>query len=181
MKRAVVVDDDRPAPSAGSDARLVEIEALFRSEWRALVRLAYLLVDDVGLAEQVVQEAFLRAYRSWTGLRDVTAGPAYLRSAVLNLARSELRHRRVVRERAPLQPVEGLRPDEQVVLGEDRRAVIDAVRALRGRQRECVVLRYFVGLSEAETATELGISVGTVKSHTHRALAAIESSLEDQR
>jgi RNA polymerase sigma-70 factor (sigma-E family) len=150
--------------------------ALFEEHYASLVRLARLLVDDHGSGEEVVQDAFVRMYRRWSRIDDPVR---YLRTAVVNGARSRLRHRAVVRRYVapttrPVAPVE----DEVVVLSEHA-AVANAVRALPRRQRECLVLRYYADLSEAEIATTLGISRGSVKSHASRGIAALGRLLED--
>ena len=81
---------DGPAVEAGDPLAL-----LHRAHYTSLVRLATLVVGDVGVAEQVTQDAFVKLQLRWGGLRDVAKAPAYLRSAVLNGARSQLRRRRV--------------------------------------------------------------------------------------
>jgi RNA polymerase sigma-70 factor (sigma-E family) len=152
--------------------------AAFRQHYEQLVGLARLLVDDRGQAEEVVQEAFARAYASWARLRDHTNPMPYLRTAVVNLARGGLRHRRIVR-RTRLEPVGDTASAESVAAARERgRIVANAVRALPRRQRECVVLRYYLESSTAETATTLGISEGSVKQHLHRALAALGTNLQ---
>jgi len=161
------------------DAALDEtLVGLHRAVYPNLVRLACLLLDDVRQSEEIVQEAFLRARRSWQQ-RGVPASPdAYIRAAVVNLARSQLRRRRVVRRRAlPFQP-HGISAEDVVLLREDQREVLSALRALSSRQRACLVLRYWADLSEAEIAATLGISTGSVKTHSHRGLAALEKRLE---
>jgi RNA polymerase sigma-70 factor (sigma-E family) len=151
----------------------------FREQWVPLVRLAVMLVDDRGLAEELVQEAFARTQRTGDRLRDPAALPAYLRSTVLNLARSRLRRRRVARRYHPPGDIAAASPEELLVLSEEHREVVAALRRLPERQRECVVLRFYLELSEAEIAAALGISVGSVKSHSHRAIAALAAALED--
>jgi len=159
----------------------LDLEAVYRSEYRSLVRLAALLLDDVATCEEVVQDAFVRTWHRPPLLRDPDRLSAYLRSAVLNRARSQLR-RRAVRRRhlAPVpEPSEGA---ESTAMAHDPdRAVLAALRALPDRQREVLVLRYYLDLSEAEIAATLGISAGSVKTHAHRGLAALAERLEDLR
>ena len=147
-----------------------DLAALHRQHYRSLVRLAALL-GDRGAAEEVVQDAFVRVYLAGDRVREPLA---YLRRAVVNGARSSLRRRRV-REQAPLTVVRDVLP------GEDHSDVVAALRRLPVRQRECLVLRYYLDLSEAEIAAALGISAGSVKTHSHRGLAALEKTLEDER
>jgi len=152
--------------------------ALYRAHHRDLVRLATMLVDDQGTAEEAVQDAYVAlARRGPGGLDDPQA---YLRTAVLNNARSTLRKRRV--RRRHLRSVERDRSapaaDQAVLLDEDARAVLAALDQLSERQREVLVLRYWSELSEAEIAATLGISAGSVKTHAHRGTAALARILE---
>ncbi len=166
------------AGRAGPDPWLVE---LYRSDYRHLVRLATLLVDEQGEAEEVVQDAFVatsRAHRSGA-VRDPAATSAYLRSAVANGARSRLRKRRVRRRhlRSVSPPPTSPPADVGVLAAEATDEVLAALRTLPDRQRAVLVLRYYGDLSEAEIAETLGISAGTVKTHAHRGLAALEDRL----
>jgi len=152
--------------------------ALHRAHHRDLVRLATLLVDDQGSAEEAVQDAYVAlARRGPAGVEDPEA---YLRTAVVNNARSALRKRRVRRDH--LRSVERTRAepgaDQAVLLDEDARRVLAALDELSQRQREVLVLRYWADLSEAEIATALGISAGSVKTHAHRGIAALARILE---
>ena len=152
--------------------------ALFEEHYGSLVRLARLLVDDRGSGEEVVQDTFVRVYRRWSRIDDPVR---YVRTAVVNGARSRLRHRAVVRRYvAPTMRATPAVEDEVVRLAE-RAAVADAVRALPRRQRECLVLRYYADMSEAEIAATLGISAGSVKSHSSRGIAALGRALGDGR
>jgi len=141
---------------------------LHRAEYRSLVRLAAVL-GDRAVAEEIVQDAFVRTHVAGARVRDPLA---YVRRAVINGARSSLRRRRV-RERAAW-------PEAGVALPEDHREVIDALRRLPRRQRECLVLRYYLDLSEADIAAALGISTGSVKQHSHRGLAALQIALKEE-
>lgn len=137
-----------------------------------LVRLAFALTGDWSLAEELGQEAFVRAWRSWGTIRRKQSAPAYLRATVINLARTSLRQRlreiRAWREVAIPRQAEAVSPD-----------VLQALARLPQRKRACVVLRYYLDLSEADTAAALGISVGTVKSQTARALQRLRPLLAD--
>ena len=152
--------------------------ALYRAHHRDLVRLATLLVDDQGSAEEAVQDAFVAmARRGPHGLDDAAA---YLRTAVLNNARSALRKRRVRRRhlRSVEPPAVAPGADQAVLLDEDARAVLAALGRLSERQREVLVLRYWAELSEAEIARTLGVSAGAVKTPAHRGTAALARILE---
>ncbi len=180
----VGVGTTRDMPSDGGAAAHSADDVLGRAyveHYGSLVGLARLLLDEKGAAEEVVQEAFARTYDGWKRLRRPDDPLPYLRRAVVNLARGRLRRRIVARaHRAPL-PRDGASAESLVVIDEARRAVLAAVSSLPARQRACVVLRYYLECSTAEAAAALGISEGSVKTHLHRALAALASRLEDLR
>jgi RNA polymerase sigma-70 factor (sigma-E family) len=166
---------DEPA----GPAPVRDLAATYREHYRSLVRLASLLVDDVGRCEEIVQDAFVKVWRRPPNLSGDDRLPAYLRSAVLNGARSHLRHRGVERRhlRAVASPPEA--PDATST--GDEAQVLSALRSLPDRQREVLALRYYLDLSEAEIAATLGISPGSVKTHAHRGLATLAQQLEDLR
>ncbi|WP_326943637.1 SigE family RNA polymerase sigma factor [Amycolatopsis sp. NBC_01307] len=157
----------------------VDLADLFRAHRPGLVRLAVLLLGDRGLAEDVVQDAFVALFKRWP-LDDPAGAGGYLRVSVVNGARSaqrraalRLRHRKA--EQAERD--DGPPADAEALLDEEHREVIAAVRQLPRRQREVLVLRYWSGLSEAEIADTLGVSRGTVKTCASRALAKLEGQL----
>jgi RNA polymerase sigma-70 factor (sigma-E family) len=150
---------------------------LYRDHRLRLVRLAVLLVDDPGTAEDVVQEAFAGLHRHWAGLRDEAAALAYLRAAVVNGSRSVLRRRRTARDYVPPHQVNARSAESLALLSAEHQAVVDALGTLPPRQREVLVLRYYGGLSEAEIAEATGISRGTVKSTASRALDAVQRAM----
>ncbi len=165
----------REAPPPGADEA---VTALYVAHYRGLVRLAALLLDDVGAAEEVVQDAYVRMHSSWHRIRDPQSAAGYLRTTVVNLARSRLRHRQVVRRHAPA-PLPDLPSAEQGALDRlEHDRVVAALRTLPGRQRECLVLRYYGDLSEAQIAEAMRISTGAVKSHASRGMAALRAALE---
>lgn len=155
------------------------LEQLYAAHWRSLVRLSVLLVRDQGVAEEVVQDAFVAVHARWSRLRDPGRALAYLRQTVVNRSRSALRHRAVVeRHAATLRTVDS--PDSTP--DSDRREVVlDALRALPQRQREVLALRYYLDLSEADIAEALGISRGAVKSHASRGAAALRELLQEDQ
>jgi RNA polymerase sigma-70 factor (sigma-E family) len=147
---------------------------LFVAHFRGLVRLAALLgADD---PEDVAQEAFARLHGSIGRLRDPGAGLPYLRTTVVNLSRSRLRHLRIVRRGVPGAP-DVASAEHSAVLREDHREVVHALLLLPPRQREVLVLRYWLDLSEAEIADAMRISRGAVKSHAARGIATLETML----
>ena len=157
-----------------------DIELLFRREASALLGMMVAFLGDRAAAEDVVQEAFARVQRAWPGV-DPDRASAYLRSTAFNLARSGLRRRAVAGRYRPDRAAPGAGADDRVVLADDQRAVIDALRRLPVRQRECVTLRYYLDLTDADIGATLGISRNSVKTHLRRGLAALARTLEDHR
>jgi RNA polymerase sigma-70 factor (sigma-E family) len=158
------------------------VEQLYAAHYRRLVRLAVLLVRDVGTAEEVVQDAFVSMHGRWSRLREPEKALAYLRQSVVNGSRSVLRHRGVVSRHEAAHPAtDDHQPgaDEAVLAADRRSQVLDALRELPARQREVLALRYYLDLSEADIATTLGISRGAVKSHASRGAAALRILLEN--
>jgi RNA polymerase sigma-70 factor (sigma-E family) len=157
------------------------IIAMYITEYRSLVRMSVVLVGDVPTAEEVVQESFIAMYGAWRRLRDIDKAVGYLRRSVVNRSRSVLR-RRIVADRLAPRPEADMPSAEQGAITRlERRAVIAALRSLPARQREAVMLRYYLDLSEEEVASAMKISRGAVKSHTARAKAALRSVLELER
>jgi RNA polymerase sigma-70 factor (sigma-E family) len=158
-----------------------ELVDLYRAHYRSLVRLAALLLDDRAASEEVVQDAFVKLHQRWDRVVDPAKRVAYLRSIVLNGARSRGR-RRETRSRLKLVPaVDAESAEAAAIRAEEHREVLAALRALPARQRDCVVLRYYLDPSEAAIAETLGISAGSVKTHTHRGMSALERALEPKR
>lgn len=152
---------------------------LFREEGSSLVRLARLFVDDRNAAEDLVQEAFIRLARSARDIRDVTRAAAYLRSIVLNLARDHNRRGLVsLRHHLPFDERRASVEDE-IAVRDDQRMVLEALRDLPYRQRDCLVLRYYHELGVDDIAETLGVSRNSVKTHLQRGLAALERRLAD--
>jgi RNA polymerase sigma-70 factor (sigma-E family) len=157
--------------------RTAAVTVLFRTHYAPLVRMSRLLVDDVETAEDVVMEAFTALYRRWSSVRDHAEAYRYLRSCVLNGTRSQLRRRQVRRahDRRPPLPRVGVDPAEA---GTDRAAVLARLRRLPLRQRQVLVLRFYLDLTETQIAEELQIGVGSVKTHMARGMAALAPGLE---
>lgn len=195
MSIALCVSAPLPVPpflmSAIAAARLagheitVDAEALvvrlFHEQGAALVRLARLFVDNKDAAEDLVQEAFLRLARHAGRIDESDRAPAYLRSIVLNLARDHNRRglvslRHLAAAGREIDVIDDLTADE-LVRTEDHRMVLEAVRALPARQRDCITLRYLEELSIDAIAATLGLSANSVKTHLQRGLAALERCL----
>jgi RNA polymerase sigma-70 factor (sigma-E family) len=145
---------------------------LYRLHAPAGKRLAFLLTGDVHLAEDLVQEAFVRIVGRLVHLRNDEAFPAYMRKTIVNLARMHFRRRRVERDRSEPSPmVSAPAPEETESL---RRALL----ALPYRQRAALVLRYYVDLPDEEAASMLGCARGTIRSLVARGSEALREQLE---
>ena len=151
------------------------IAALFHQEGSRLVRMARLFTDDRNAAEDIVQEAFIRLHRAAHRLEDPTKAAPYLRSIVVNLARDHnrrglmsLRHQEAMSSDAMPDM-----PDELAVANEDQRRIIEELRELSPRQRDCLLLRFYMDMTEVEIAEVLGISSNSVKTHCQRGMAAL--------
>jgi RNA polymerase sigma-70 factor (sigma-E family) len=156
------------------------VTELYSAHYRSLVRLAALLVRDVGTAEEVVQDSFVAMHSGWRRLRDSDKALSYLRQSVVNRSRSVLRHRVVVDRNAPKPAPDMPSAEHGAIALLERSAVIAALQLLPPRQREAVVLRFYADMSEAQIADTMCISRGAVKSHTARAMAALRTLLEPQ-
>ena len=168
-------------PSALPRDRTGAVTALFEAHYASLVRMARLLVDDRETAEDVVMDAFTSFYRRWTAVRDPDEAYRYVRSCVLNGARSQLRRRRVRRRHESGRPQREATRDRFETNETDRSTVMQLLGTLPYRQRQVLVLRYFVDMTEAQIAYELGVSPGSVKTHASRGLAALGRALEGSR
>ena len=142
-------------------------------------RLAYLVTGDRGLAEDLVQDAFLRMFGRFQDLRDPGAFEAYLRRTVVNLSRKHFRRRRVERAYVERQAGSlGVEASDRDVAGEQ--ALRRALLALPLRQRTAIVLRFYEDLSERQTAEVLRCRPGTVKSLVSRGMEALRSSIDSE-
>lgn len=138
---------------------------LYAQERLRLVRIAYLMTGNREVAQEVVQDAFVSARRSWAGVRETRA---YLRTAVVNGCRSWGRRQQLESSRQqPQGDVAGLQADE----------LWDALSRLNPRQRAAVVLRYYEDLPDAEIAVLLGCRPATVRTSIHRALDALRKEI----
>lgn len=171
------MDKVHPVPTAAPDVRY-QVTALYQAHALGLVRLAVVMVGDQPTAEDVVQDAFLGLYRQWGGLADTSRALAYVRSSVLNGCRTVLRrnsrYQRIVLTEPTLESAEA-----RVLAGEEHREVMAAIRRLPDRQREALVLRFYLDLDEGEVAQAMRISRGSVKSATSRALASLGRMLRE--
>jgi RNA polymerase sigma-70 factor (sigma-E family) len=178
METLGVVSSGTTAGQQGVGSVDALVAALFRAEGSRLVSLARLFVDDRTAAEDLVQEAFIRLARSAHRIRDEERAAAYLRSIVINLARDHNRRGLVsFRHRPPAAP-DVPSAEEHAAGSEGRREVVEALRALPKRQRDCVALRYYLELSIPDIAETLGVSTNSVKTHLQRGLRSMALTLE---
>jgi RNA polymerase sigma factor (sigma-70 family) len=160
----------------------VDLAELFGRHHAELVRLAVLVVGDQPTAEDVVQDVFARLQARSGNPGRPGEELSYIRASVLNGCRSVLR-RRAVASRVRVVGAESgaaALAEAEVMLAEDRRQVLAALGRLPARRREVLVLRYWLGLSEAEIAGTLSISQGSVKSAAARGLAALAIALGEE-
>lgn len=149
---------------------------LYATHNRQLVRFAYLLTGDPGLAEDLVADVFAQVLRRW-GSTSIDDPQAYLRRAVANRFNSSLRRRYLVRRHRGTADGSDrgvVHADERLA---ERDAMFQALDQLPDGQRTVVVLRFYEDLSVAEAAQVLGVSEGTVKSQTSRALDRLNKIL----
>jgi RNA polymerase sigma-70 factor (sigma-E family) len=172
----VSVDDEGLVSARNSSAREEGVTRLFATAYEPMCRLAFVIVGDQHLAEEVVMDALLNVYRRWDHLDGGASSPDYLRRAVVNGSRSALRARG--RARAKVARWASRRNGEAVDPPEPAdTAVVAAVRRLPERQRACIALYYFEDLPVAEIASVVGCSEGTVKSQLAKARDSIRASL----
>jgi len=164
-----------------SDAEAA-VTALYRQHALGLTRLAHVMLGDRPGAEDVVHEAFYGLYRRWDRLKDPAKAPQYLRSSVLNGCRTQLRRSRPPGG-TPADRAGAIQPSAEadVLAGEDRRDVLAAITRLPDRQREVLVLRYYLDEPEGVIAAALGIGASTVRSTLSRALKALGADLREHR
>jgi RNA polymerase sigma-70 factor (sigma-E family) len=173
---------NRPRGQASDDVADADqaIAGLYQAHALGLIGLAMIVLGDRPAAEDVVQDAFCGLYRRWAHLADKGKALSYVRSSILNGCRSELRHRIRAERRGGLAAAPPAASAEYAaLLGEEHQQILAALRRLPHRQREALVLRFWLDLSEPEIAESMGISPGTVKSTTSRALAALTRLLEE--
>jgi RNA polymerase sigma-70 factor (sigma-E family) len=163
----------RPPPSRNAERA---VTALYQARALDMIRIALLMLGDRAAAEDVVQDAFFGMYRRWRQLREPDKAEAYLRSAVFNGCRDVLRRQALHSRRDWIAAVDLGEPpsaEAMVLFSEDRRRLLTGLSRLPVRQREALVCRFYLELSEKETAQAMHVTQGTVKSTTSRAVAAL--------
>jgi RNA polymerase sigma-70 factor (sigma-E family) len=176
-----MVPEERTGGVVDDAARRADFTAYVSAREHALARLAYLLTGDRDAAEDLLQNALAKVYRHWDRVRAVERPDAYVRRIMVNENNSRWRGLLRRRESAGSHVLDVLDPPDPHP-GLDHSESIDLwrqVQALPTQQRAVVVLRYYEDLTEAQTAEVLGCSVGTVKSHTSRALSALRLRMSE--
>lgn len=175
-------DVDRVEAARAAEGTSVDhLTETYRAHYRPLLGLAALLLDDPASCEDVVQEAFIRVHAARNRIRDPDKTLAYLRQTVVNLSRSTLRRRILGLRLLPRPMPDAASAEEGAYEQLERADLIKAMRGLQRRQREVLVLRYFADMSEAEVASTLGISAGSVKAYGSRGIAALRTAMEAAR
>jgi RNA polymerase sigma-70 factor (sigma-E family) len=161
-----------------SDDAVIAVGSLYQEAAVSLIRLAYVILSDQQSAEDVVQDAFCNLYRQWPRLDDPDRARHYVRASVINGCRSALRRQRVRSGRVQYE-----RPaaaaDVAVLGREERDDLIRAVDRLPDRQREALVLRFYLDLPDEEIAQVMGVRLSTVRSAIHRALGTLGRDLKE--
>ncbi|HEV2373088.1 MAG TPA: SigE family RNA polymerase sigma factor [Streptosporangiaceae bacterium] len=168
-------DDAQPREADATAA----VTALYQEHSLGLVRLAVIMLGDRHTAEDVVQEAFCGLYRAWDRLADSSKALSYVRSSVLNGCRSLLRRNR--RLPAALLIPDAASAEADALVAEEHRVTLAALNRLPARQREVLVLRFYGDLPQQEIAEVMGVSLGTVKSTSARALANLGRILQEEQ
>jgi RNA polymerase sigma-70 factor (sigma-E family) len=153
-----------------------EFDAFMTASWPSLYRTAVLMTCDPHLAEDLLQNAMGKVYKSWHRVSRVEHPRSYARAVLANEVATWWRRRsssELPVEAWP-QSISSAGVEDQIV---DADLMRRALSTLPARQRAVVVLRYYEDLTGAEIAAVLGISEGAVKSHAHRALRALEAAL----
>jgi RNA polymerase sigma-70 factor (ECF subfamily) len=182
--------------SPGRDRMIAELEdintlcATYRSR---IYRYALLSLRDPDLAESVTQDCFLKAYRARDEFRGDCSVATWLTRIATNLIRDTTRSRKFqFWKMASITAVEagavadrlrspGLSPEKVLVVKEELVKIWDSVATLSSKQRSVFLLRFVDEMELTEIATAMGLNVGTVKSHLHRALAAVRKAMEKTR
>ena len=181
-REAELADPPRATADVVRPIEDASLRVLFRSQFEPMVRVATALLGDRAAAEDVVQDAFVAVGRKLATLEGSEV--AYLRRAVVNGCRGSVRRGRAAK-RQPValvtDPGDAAGADVAAGRRADHARILVALDGLSGRQRQCLVLRYYAGLTDAEIAHATGLHIGSVKTHIRRGLDALRPTLEDIR
>jgi RNA polymerase sigma-70 factor (sigma-E family) len=174
-----MIKNSRTAPGKGLTVRQLRDVSGF-SEFvdnrsHALMRTAYLMVGDNQLAQDLLQEALIKALIAWPRLRDLEKVDAYVRRIIVTTA-IDWRRRRSFHER-PMDVIPDASSSDQEESVATHQVLIAHLRGLPPRQRAAIVLRYYEDLSVTQTAEIMGCSVGSVKSHVSIGLSKLRERM----
>lgn len=176
--------DERELVTSAQNGDTRAFEQLVRTHQGIALRVAYLVVRDQSEAEDVTQDAFVKAYRSLDRFRAEAPFRPWLlrivRNEALNRVRATRRRERLSLQTSINDPVSGdaaPSPETEVMSEEERRRLLALIEDLPERYRNVIVHRYLLDLSEQETSEILGLPVGTIKSRNSRALERLRRSL----
>jgi RNA polymerase sigma-70 factor (sigma-E family) len=168
------VKDEPAVVVTGPDA--AGVAALFDEHYTRLLRVATVLLGDADAAEDVVQDAFLGTHAARGRIRGGDAA-GYLHRSVVNGARSRLRRQTVAQRHRPTPPADAASAEEAALAGLVTGPLLAALRELPRREREAVLLRHYLDLSEKQTAEALGLRTGSVKAYASRGLTRLRAVL----
>jgi RNA polymerase sigma-70 factor (sigma-E family) len=154
------------------------VTALFDTHYTRMLRVAVVLLGDQAAAEDVVQDAFLALHTNWDRVRDKPEAVGYLHRSVVNGSRSRLRRRSVALRLRPLRQSDAISAEDAALSGLVPGPLLDAMRALPRREREAVLFRHYLDLSEQQTADALGLRPGSVKGYASRGLSKLRAALD---
>ena len=184
--RPAVTSEDVKLAKLAKAGDTAAYERLVRNHQAAAFRTAYLITGDASEAEDAAQEAFVKAYRALGRFRTGAPFRPWLLAVVANEAKNR---RRAAVRRAHLALQAGMEdsqgndaptsPEAAIVAAEQRAELLHALGGLREEDRLVIAFRYFLGLSEAETAATLGCARGTVKSRLSRAIGGLRERMEE--
>jgi RNA polymerase sigma-70 factor (sigma-E family) len=173
---AGVASDCGPPPAPGQPAAAVT--ALYHQHALAMIKLAHIILGNRAAAEDVVQDAFCGLYRRWAHLADKDKALSYVRTSVLNGCRSVMRQHRPGELTDQYQPVT-ISAEAAVLSAEERLELVRAMRRMPDRQRDVLVLKYYLDLSDEQIAGDLGLSINTVRSTRRRGLLSLQRMLKE--
>jgi RNA polymerase sigma factor (sigma-70 family) len=168
-------DPDSADPDS-ADPELA-VAALYEAHALSLIRLAHIMLGSQAAAEDVVQDAFCGLFRRWSALTDPEKALGYLRSSVLNGCRSV--QRAAGKPWLLPAPTPGDSAEAAVLASERNQEIIAALRALPSRQREVLVLRYYLGIEDDQIARDLRMNPSTIRSARRRGIAALKRALKE--
>lgn len=169
----------RPAWLAAPDPADA-VAVLYREHAVGLIRLAHVMLANRAAAEDVVQDAFFGLYRRWNQLDSKDRALGYVRSSVLNGCRTALRRRAHEAGDFGVSDPPAVSAEAIALISEERQELARALWRLPDRQREVLVLRYYLDLPDDQVAQDLGVAPSTIRSIRRRALSALKRSIKEK-